>query len=140
MPQQPTTDELQHLRDQLRAEVSEARGTLKDLHREIREARTLVAASRDLIATLARDRVQAIIEAEVTEQVEALGKVTEQQMRKSSSKVIAEFDKLRDLLLGHERVADGREERSIPELLQDPAILAHAQHAARRNTTEATRE
>ena len=136
---QPAAEDLAQLREQLRAEVSEARGTLKDLHREIREARTLVASGRDLIATLARAEVQAVVNAEVTEQVEALGKVTEQQMRKSASKVIAEFDKLRDLLLGYEHVADGREERSIPELLQDPAILARAQRAAHRNT-EAPRE
>lgn len=138
---QTDTERLAQVRDQVQAEIREARGTLKDLHHEIREARQLIAAARDLIPTLAADQVTAVVKAEVTKQVDALGKVTEEQMRKPTDKVISEFDRLRDLLLGEERVADGREGKSIPELLQDPAILAKAQRAARRNTTaEADRE
>jgi phage shock protein A len=123
-----STEDLAQLREQLREEISEARGTLKDLRREIKTARELVTAAKDLAATLADDTVRAAIEAEVTKQIETLGKVTEQQMEKSCAKVISEFDKFRDLLLGNERTADGRE-----ELLQDPAILARAQHHARKN-------
>lgn len=130
---QPTTEDLTAIRDQLREEIREARGTLKDLRHEIKTARELVTAAKDLAATLADDTVRAAIEAEVTKQIETLGKVTKQQMDKSCAKVISEFDKFRDLLLGNERTADGREERSIPELLQDPAILARAQHHARKN-------
>lgn len=124
---QPTTEELAQLRDQLRAEVSEARGTLKDLHREVREARQVIAGAKDLVASLAKDAVIDAIQTAVTEQMATLTKVTEQQMRKSCQQVIDEFDKLRDILLGHQRVADGLEERSIPELLQDPAVLARVQ-------------
>ncbi|GAQ61911.1 hypothetical protein [Streptomyces scabiei] len=129
----PTAEDLQQTREQLSREISEARGTLKDLRHEIKAARELITTAKDLAATLAEDTVRAALDASVTEQLASLGEVTEQQMRKSVEKVIAEFDKLRDLLLGNEQTAKGPEKRTIPELLQDPAILAHAQHAARTN-------
>ncbi|HKX69895.1 MAG TPA: hypothetical protein VJM75_01650 [Acidimicrobiales bacterium] len=130
---EPTTDDLNKTREQLRAELREARGTIKDLRHEIREARQLAEATRELVTRLAQTEVLAVVEAEVTKQVGILGEKTSEAMRQSVDKVNSEFDKLRDLLLGNERVADGREERSIPELLQDPVILARAQRAARRN-------
>ncbi|WP_405994981.1 hypothetical protein [Streptomyces sp. NBC_00986] len=137
---QPGTEELRQIRDQLQEEIREARGTLKDLRYEIKTARDLTATTHQLVTELAETQVRDLLAAEVTRQVTALGEETGKQMSKSTAKVIAEFDRLRDLLLGREHVADGREERSIPELLQDPAILARAQHAARRNAAEADRE
>lgn len=133
---QPPTEDPQKTREQLGAEIREGRETLKDLRHEIKTARELMEATRQFVTRLAQEEVKAVVEAEVTKQVTALREETNEVMRKSTAKVIAEFDKLRDLLLGHERVADGREDRSIPELLQDPAILAHAQRAARRNNTD----
>ncbi|MCZ4611599.1 hypothetical protein O3S80_49225 [Streptomyces sp. Lzd4kr] len=128
------TEDLHKTRDQLRAEIREARGTLKDLRYETKAARELVAATRQLAAELTETHVRDLLHAEVTRQLNALGEETEQQMRKSTAKVIAEFDKLRDLLLGHDKVADGRQEHSIPDLLQDPAVLARARRAAHRNS------
>ena len=137
---QPTTEDLHKLHDQLQDEIREARGTLKDLRYEIKTARALAENTRQLTAELAETQIRDLLEKEVVRQVTALGEQTSEQMRKSVAKVIAEFDKLRDLLLGHDRVTDGREERSIPDLLQDPAILARARHAAIRNAREADRE
>lgn len=128
---QSTAEDLTRLREQLREEISEARGTLKDLRHEIREARRLITDARDLAATIAETTVRAAIEDEVTKQVEALGRVTEQQMEKAATKVIAEFDKLRDILLGNERADGEHEKRSIPELLHDPAVLAGVRHRLR---------
>lgn len=133
---QPTTEDLTQLHQRLREEISEARGTLKDLRHEIKAARELVASTKDLVATLAEDTVMAALEAEVVKQVEQLGTVTTRQMEKASTKVIAEFDKLRDILLGNERAAGDHERLSIPELLQDPAILA----GVRRRLSEAGRD
>lgn len=133
-------EDLHKTRAQLREEIREARGVLKDLRYEIKNARDLAATTRQLATELAQTQIKDILEAEVTKQVGILGEKTSEAMRKSVDKVNSEFDRLRDLLLGHERVADGREDRSIPELLQDPAILANAQRAARRNATEANRE
>ena len=84
------------------------------------------------VAELAETHVICLLDAEVVSQVEVLREETNAQMRKSVAKVIAEFDTLSDLILGKKAVADGRQEHSIPELLQDPATLAHAQHNARK--------
>ncbi len=124
---QSTTEELAQLHQRLREEISEARGTLKDLRHEIKAARELVASTRNLVATLAETTVMDVLHAEVTKQVEQLGTVTEETMRKSVEKVTAEFDKIRDILLGNQRATGDPEKRSIPELLQDPAVLAGVQ-------------
>lgn len=137
---QPTTEDLAAAREQLRHEISEARGTLKDLRHEIKAAREVIEATRTTAAELAETHVRPLLEAEVGRQVDALGRVNEQTMRKSVEKVISEFDKIRDLLLGNKAVADGREEHSIPELLQDPVTLAHARRRAQHNAREASRE
>lgn len=137
---QPATEDLVQVRAQLREEIREARGTPKDLRYEIKTARDLAVATRRIAAELAETQVRDLLEAEVTRQVTALGEQTQQQIAKSTAKVIAEFDKLSDILLGNDRAADGREERSIPELLQDPVILARARRAASHNTAEADRE
>lgn len=136
---QPTAEDLTAVAEQLREQISDARGTLKDLRHEIKAGREAIEAIRTAAAQLAQTHVRPLLEAEVTRQVDALGKVNEEAMRKSVAKVTAEFDKLSGLLLGEERVADGRETRSIPELLQDPAILAAAQRKAR-HTREAGRD
>ncbi|MFM9653565.1 hypothetical protein ACKI1S_46765 [Streptomyces galilaeus] len=138
MPEpEPAAEVLQRTRAQLQEEIREARGILKDLRYEIKTARDLADTTRRLAGELAETHVRDLLAAEVTRQIATLGEETQLQMGKSVDKVIAEFDRLRDLLLGHAHVADGREERSIPELLQDPAILARAQHAARRNNSKA---
>ncbi|MGW4759612.1 hypothetical protein [Streptomyces chartreusis] len=129
-----STEELQKTRDQLREEISEARGTLKDLRYEIKAARELVEATRQLITEFAETQVRDILEAEANHQITALGEHLQEQMGKSTAKVISEFDKLGSLLLGHDWAADGREERSIPDLLKDPAKLDRARRAAQRNS------
>lgn len=128
---QPTTEDLTAVRQQLREEISEARGTLKDLRHEIRAARELIDSTREFVTRLVQEDVKAVLEAEVTTQVALLGKTTNEAMRKSVEKVNKEFDHLADLLMGRERAAEDREKRSIPELLKDPTILARAQHNAR---------
>ncbi|MFJ2008293.1 hypothetical protein [Streptomyces chartreusis] len=129
-----TVEDLHKALHQLREEIREARGTLKDLRYEIKTARELVEATRQLAAEVAETQVRDLLHAEVSRQLSALNEVTEQQMSKSTAKVIAEFDKLHDLLLGHGKAADGRGGHSIPDLLQDPAVLARARRAVRQNT------
>jgi len=128
---QPTAEDLAAVREQLREEISDARGTLKDLRQEIKTARELIAATRQFVTRLVEEDVKATLKAEVTTQVALLGKMTKEAMRKSVDKVNKEFDTLADLLMGRERAPGDREKRSIPELLEDPAILARAQRNAR---------
>jgi hypothetical protein len=117
MPQQPTTAELEQLRDQLRAEIREARGTLKDLRHEIKTARELIPLLTD-----------ELFAAEVKKQVDRLGKVTDEAMRRSVERVTKTFDTLGELLMGEDRTSRRKGKPSIPELLQNPAVIAGARH------------
>lgn len=108
MPTTPTADDLTAVRDQLRAEIREARETLKDLRAEIRDARTLIPLLTDeLFAT------------EVKKQVDALGKETEKAMAAAVDRVIAKFDSLTATLMGEDRRSLRQGKASIPDLITD---------------------
>lgn len=102
----PSADDLQQLRDELRAEIREARETLKDLRHEIRDARVLFPLLTD-----------ELFAAEVKRQVDALSTTTAKAMDESTARVIATFDTLRDLLLGQDRQSLRAGKASIPDLL-----------------------
>lgn len=102
----PQDEQLEQLRDQVRAEIREARETLKDLRREIKDARTLVPLLTD-----------ELFEAEVKKRVDELGRVTEKAMEDSVARVIAKFDVLYDTLTGQDRQSRRAGKPSIPELL-----------------------
>lgn len=106
------TEDLQALRDELRAEIREARETLKDLRRETRDARTLVPLLTD-----------ELFEAEVKKQVDALAKVTDQAMRASVEKVTNSFDELAATLMGEDRASRRKGKTPLPELFRAKAVL-----------------
>lgn len=109
---QPSVDDLQQTRDELRAEISEARGTLKDLRREIKTARELVPLLTDELFT-----------AEVKKQVDALTKVTEKAMRDSVERVTKTFDDLAALLMGEDRASRRQGKVPLPDLFKAKATL-----------------
>lgn len=90
---------------ELRETISEARGILRTL--EAAEAR---------IAAMTDEAIKTRIETSVIEQLDVLGKMTEQQMKKSVTKVISEFDGLRDVLLGAD---DPSGKKTIPQMIVD---------------------
>lgn len=114
----PGTDDLARLRDELRAEIRQAHETLKDLQREIREARELIPLLTDELFT-----------AEVERQVTALDRRIRQAMSDATTRVIAQFDKLHDVLTGQGRRERRTGEPSIPDLINA---------RARRDTTPET--
>ncbi|MFI6337818.1 hypothetical protein [Streptomyces sp. NPDC050535] len=103
----PTAEQLQELRDQLRAEIREAHGTLKDLRAEIKTARELVPLLTD-----------EAFSAEVAKQLGQLEEVTKDAMDTSVARVTATFDQLRDVLLGQDRQSRRRGRTPIPDLLR----------------------
>lgn len=109
----PTAQDLVQLREQLREEIREARGTLKDLRREIKTARELVPLLTD-----------ELLEAEVTKRVDALGRITEKAMADSVARVTKTFDDLADLLTGRQRHQRRRGKPSIPDLITRAAAAA----------------
>lgn len=106
MPE-PTTEDLQQLRDQLRTEIREARETLKDLRYEIKTARELVPLLTD-----------ELFETEVAKQLKALGEETEKAMDRSVDRVTAKFDQLYDILTGQDRQSRRAGKPTVPELLR----------------------
>lgn len=114
----PLTPEqqLEAVRDQLRAEIREAREVLKDLRGETKEARRLVP----LLAA-------ELFEAEVKKQVAQLGVATKKAMDESVARVIAKFDKLAALLMGEDH--SQRSKPSIPEMVTAIADSKEADRA-----------
>lgn len=108
----PSPELMEEVRNQLRAEVREARELLGDLRREIKDARTLVP----LLA-------EELFEAEVKRQVGHLGEATEQAMDAAVTRVIQKFDELRDVLLGQEPHHRRAGKPSIPDLIRRRAGL-----------------
>lgn len=106
------TEDLQKTRDQLREEIREARGLLKDLRHEIKTARELVPLLTDELFT-----------AEVKKQVDALTKVTEKAMRQSVERVTKTFDELAATLMGQDRTSLRKGKVPIPDLLKARAVL-----------------
>ncbi|MFJ2178923.1 hypothetical protein ACIOHE_39275 [Streptomyces sp. NPDC087851] len=107
MKKQPTTEQLAETRDQLRAEIREARETLKDLRTEIKTARGLVP---DLTAER--------ISAEVQTQLARLADATTTAMDTAVDRINRQFDGLYDTLMGQDRASRRAGEPSIPDLIR----------------------
>lgn len=114
-----TTEDLAQVRDQLRAEIREARETLADLRREAKDARTLIPLLTD-----------ELFEAEVTKRVDELGRQTQQAMEQSVERVIAKFDQLFDTLTGQDRQSRRARKPSIPDMIAARAAGADFTAAA----------
>ena len=109
---QPSIEDLEQVRAQLQEEISEARGILKDLRREIKTARELVPLLTD-----------ELFAAEVKKQVDQLAKVTDVAMRRSVEKVTKSFDGLADTLMGQDRTSRRKGKVPIPDLFKARAVL-----------------
>lgn len=83
---------------QLREATREAHEALKDLRTERRAIEQLIAGVEGRV----RRAVADLIEAQVAEQIAALGKVTEKAMRDSVAKVGREFDRLAAIYVGRD--------------------------------------
>jgi uncharacterized membrane protein len=111
MNQLPIED-LQHIRAQLREEIREAHGILKDLRREIKEARELIPLRTDELFT-----------AEVKKQVDQLSKVTDEAMRRSVETVTKSFDDLAATFMGEDRASRRKGKVPLPDLFKARAVL-----------------
>ena len=103
---QPTAEQMEQVRDQLRAEVREARGTLKDLRAAIKEAREI-----------GPELVRGILTAEVARQLDGLGEHTKKAMDDSTSRVIAKFDELFRVITGQDHASRRAGKTSIPDAI-----------------------
>ena len=88
--------------DRLEEAVSECREMIREAHAATKDLRAAVREARQEVRALAKDEVTAQVQLEVTRQLEELGERTGEAVTAATQKVIAEFDRFGESLLGKE--------------------------------------
>ena len=104
--------------DRLEAAVGECREMIREAHAATKDLRVAVREAKAELRDLAKDEVAAQIQAEVSRQLEELGERTREAVSAASQKVIDEFDRFGESLLGKEtywQTASGRRSVARPD-------------------------
>jgi predicted transcriptional regulator len=104
--------------DKLEAAVSECREMIREAHAATKDLRAAVREARQEVRALAKDEVTAQVQLEVSRQLEELGERTAEAVTAATQKVIAEFDRFGESLLGKEtywQKASGRRSATRPD-------------------------
>ena len=113
--------------DRLEAAMSECREVIREAHAATKDLRAAVREARQEVRALATDEVAANIRAEVSQQLEELGERTREAVTTATQKVISEFDRFGEALLGKEtywQKASGRRAAQRPDTdVVPPGIL-----------------
>lgn len=113
--------------DRLEAAVSECREMIREAHAATKDLRAAVREAKQEVRDLASDEVAAQIRAEVSRQLEELGERTHEAVTAATQKVISEFDRFGESLLGKEtywQKASGRRSAARPDTdVVPPGIL-----------------
>ena len=98
--------------------MSECREMIREAHAATKDLRAAVREARQELRAMARDEVAAQVQLEVSRQLEQLGERTGEAVTAATQKVIAEFDRFGESLLGKEtywKTASGRRSARRPE-------------------------
>ncbi len=104
--------------DRLEAAVGECREMLREAHAATKDLRAAVREAKRELRALAQDEVAVHIQLEVSRQLEDLGEQTREAVSAATQKVIAEFDRFGESLLGKEtywQKASGRRAAARPD-------------------------
>ena len=104
--------------DRLEAAVGECRELIREAHAATKDLRAAVRDAKKEMQSLAKDEVAAQIQVEVSQQLEELGERTRDAVTAATQKVIAEFDRFGESLLGKEtywQTASGRRSAGRPD-------------------------
>lgn len=104
--------------DRLEAAVIECREMIREAHAATKDLRAAVREAKQEARGLAKDEVAAQIQSEVSRQLDELGDRTGEAITAATRKVIAEFDRFGESLLGKEaywQKASGRRAAMRPE-------------------------
>ena len=88
--------------DRLEAAMAECREMIREAHAATKDLRAAVREAKQELRGLAHDEVAAHIQVEVSRQLEDLGDRTREAVTAATQKVIAEFDRFGESLLGKE--------------------------------------
>jgi Sec-independent protein translocase protein TatA len=113
--------------DRLEAALGECREVIREAHAATKDLRAAVREAKQEVRALATDEVTAHIQAEVSRQLEELGERTREAIAAATQKVISEFDRFGESLLGKEtywQKASGRRSATRPDTdVVPPGIL-----------------
>jgi hypothetical protein len=113
--------------DRLEAALGECREMIREAHAATKDLRAAVREAKQEARALATDEVTARIQAEVSRQLEELGERTREAITAATQKVISEFDRFGESLLGKEtywQKASGRRAAARPDTdVVPPSIL-----------------
>lgn len=104
--------------DRLQAAVGECREMVREAHAATKDLRAAVREAKKELHALAEDEVATRIQLEVSRQLEELGERTSAAVSAATQKVIAEFDRFGESLLGKEtywQTASGRRSARRPD-------------------------
>jgi len=104
--------------DRLEAAMNECREMVREAHAATKDLRAAVREAKQEVRTLGRDEVAAQIQLEVSRQLEELEERTSEAITAATQKVIAEFDRFGESLLGKEtywQKASGRRAVTRPD-------------------------
>jgi chromosome segregation ATPase len=104
--------------DRLEAATSECREMIREAHAATKDLRAAVREAKRELQDLARDEVAAQVQREVSRQLEELEERTREAVSAATQKVIAEFDRFGESLLGKEtywQTASGRRAVTRPD-------------------------
>ena len=104
--------------DRLEAAVGECREMIREAHAATKDLRAAVRDAKREVQDLAKDEVTAQVQSEVSRQLEELGEQTSAAIKAATQKVIAEFDRFGEALLGKEtywQTASGRRSATRPD-------------------------
>ena len=114
--------------DRLEAAIGECREMIREAHAATKDLRAAVREAKRELHALAKDEVAAQVQLEVSRQLEELGERTSEAVTAATQKVIAEFDRFGESLLGKEtywKTASGRRAARRPDTdvvtLDDPS-------------------
>jgi hypothetical protein len=104
--------------DRLEAAVGECREMVREAHAATKDLRAAVREAKKEVQALAKDEVAAHVQQEVSGQLEELDERTREAITAATQKVIAEFDRFGESLLGKEaywQKASGRRAAARPD-------------------------
>jgi Glu-tRNA(Gln) amidotransferase subunit E-like FAD-binding protein len=104
--------------ERLEAAVGECREMIREAHAATKDLRAAVREAKRELQDLTKDEVSARIQGEVSRQLEELDERTREAVSTATQKVIAEFDRFGESLLGKEtywQTASGRRAVTRPD-------------------------
>jgi len=104
--------------DRLEVAVGECREMIREAHAATKDLRSAVREAKGELRALAQDEVAAQVQLEVSRQLDELGERTREAITTATQKVIAEFDRFGESLLGKETYwqrASGRRSAARPD-------------------------